>query len=137
MRPDAEKLVEAWAKIDPVLVAVNAQRVATALPDEFALTFLRVHEIDGANLTAEGSDVGTAYLQWDAYAYRGHEARPDWQTASLLARTLIDRFEVAAGFEFEGAHLIGFGRPTGPRRGLEASRRARFVVDVTVALRPA
>jgi hypothetical protein len=139
VRPDPEQLAVEWAKAQPELVEILEARIATALPadNKFEKTFLRVIEIDGRDLVAESSEVAVALLQWDAYAFEGFQPAPDWAKASLIARTLIERMTAERGRALASGVLLDFAHPTGPRRQTEQTGRARYSVDVFVAVRPA
>lgn len=139
MRPDAEQIAVEWAKAQPELVAILETRIATSLPadNRFEKTFLRVIEIDGRDIVEESSDPGLALLQWDAYAYDGFQPAPDWAKASLIARTLVERISAERGRVLEGGVVLDFAHPRGPRRHTEQTGRARYSVDVFVAVRPA
>lgn len=136
MMPDPETAAVAWAKTDAAIAALVADRVATRLPDTFRSPFLRVVSIDGEDLVAESSDVRLALLQWDAYAFKGHKARPDFEAASLVMRTLMSRLVEVRSVAVGEAAIEGFARIGGPRRIDEHTSWARFGIDVVMAIRP-
>lgn len=140
MIPDPEATAVAWAKADPDLTVLLAGRVATRLPKGWAssgpppASFLRVVLIDGTRDVE--APIGGALIQWDAYAFAGDKPAPDYPTASLLARTLVDKASLFDG-PIAGAHVYGFDRITGPRRNEEDADAgwARYTVDMLLTLR--
>jgi hypothetical protein len=133
--PDAEHLAVAWAKADDDLAALLEGRVATRLPRGWVSPFLRVIMVDGER--DREADVGNALLQWDVYA-KTNKPTPDFVTASLVARTLIDKMEAFSG-AVDAEHVYGFSQFSGPSRveeeGEAATQWARYRVDCLMTLR--
>jgi hypothetical protein len=135
--PDAELVAEAWAKQNAAIAEVVSDHVATSLPKTLPPDFLRVVQVDVRGLVAETQDVALAFLQWDAYAYKGHKINPDWGKASLIARTLIKSMELERGVQIPGlGYVVDFASIFGPRKQPEATGWARFRVDAVMAMRP-
>lgn len=131
MLPDAEVLAVQWVKSNTALNAVLSGRVATRLPRDPVFPFLTVFRVAGA---PEGSEapLDLPALQWDAYGESRGDAAPDYASASLVARTLIAEMEALISPIQVGAHgtIVGFGRPTGPRRVTEPlTGWARYMVE--------
>lgn len=139
MLPDAEILVRQWAIQVPALQALldngdGTYRVATDLPNSPVWPFLTVFRAAGAPDTDAELDI--ALMQWDCYAARGN-TRPDHETSSLLARTLVQELRAAGGITIAGyGHIYGFTIIDGPRRIDEPTTGwARRKVDTFVAFR--
>ena len=134
-----------WAKTNVALNALLAGRVASNLPAGFGnpeagvgASFLRVFSIDGdPDGVFEEAVVGRAQLQWDAYAYNETLTKPDYATASLIARTLVQEAKAAVGVIVAGQGvLISADQISGPRRIDEAETNwARYQADLRIALR--
>ncbi len=134
MIPDAETLAVAWAKADTALDPLLHGRIATRLPKDWASPFLRVVMIEG-DIETE-ADVGTAMLQWDAYAHAPAGDTPDYAAASLVARTLMRQAQLWAPGAIAGSFLYGFGAITGPKRVEETDTGwARYMVEMHASIR--
>jgi len=131
MMPDAEVLAVQWAKANTALNAILGGRVATRLPKEPTFPFLTVFRVTGGPDRSE-APLDIPFLQWDAYAGKAGDASPDYATASLVARTLVEEMRLIVSPISISTHgiIMGFGRPTGPRRMTEPlTGWARYMVE--------
>lgn len=137
MLPDAERLAVAWAKADAPLAALLDGRVATRLPEGWVSPFLRVVQVDGdpAGVHEEAA-LGQALLQWDVFAFKGDQTKPDYLTAADVVMTLIDQAFAFTGQVVGVGYICGFSAMSGPRRIEEPETRwARYSFDTTMTMR--
>lgn len=139
MLPDAEQVAVAWVKQDTPLTTVLSGRVATRLPSPYVSPFLRVFQIDTTLEIAETNDIGSALLQWDAYAFSGSQPSPDYGSASLVIRTLLSSMAVIGGINLSAkGYILDFTPIAGPQRMPEEEMGwARYRIDTLMAVRPA
>jgi hypothetical protein len=132
--PDAEVLAVAWAKADldlqPLLGGVGKVRVATKLPHELILPFLRVVWVPGSTEHWE-QPLAAQLLQWDAYAKKN-----DYAAASDLIRTVIAKAKLFSG-PIGGGWIYSMMPLSGPERVEEPETEwARFRCDMEIVVRP-
>jgi hypothetical protein len=135
MIPDPEKLAVAWAKADVDLQAVNGERVATRLPQEWGgATFLTVFVVDGQEDVE--APLGDKLLQWDCRARGSSQNQPPYPQAMAVALVLADKARQVESVNVGGGWLYGFHSITGPRRMEDpATGFARYTVEMRATIR--
>jgi len=132
--PDAEVIAVAWARNNPALNSLLSGRVSTRLPSSPTFPHLRVFRVSGTVDDGE-APLDQAHLQWDAYAGTG-AASPDYETASLVARTLIAQTRNGGIKVPDIGTILGFQILAGPTRMDEPTTGwARYLVETLILTR--
>lgn len=128
-RPSAEKTLVAWAKANSAINPLVSGRVATKLPVEPTLPFLRLFRAGGAPDQSE-APIDQVLIQFDCYG----SAEAD---ADLLERTLVEELENLNTVHGSNGHGFLYGaRVLASRRAPEPDTSwARRTVDATVTIR--
>ena len=137
--PDAEVIAREWALNNTNIAAIVGTRVATRLPEAPTFPFLTVFRAGGSRAGDTDAPIDEPLLQWDCYGAKGQNA-PDYASASLLARTLVDEADSVTGLEVThlmgDAFMYGFEIFAGPTRIEEPDTGwARYTVDTILVMR--
>lgn len=132
--PDAEVVAVQWARNNPALTAIVGTRISTRVPKNPTFPLITVFRVSGAPDPGE-APLDQAQLQWDCYGQANGDASPDYASASLVARTLIEQIEKASGSTGNGT-ILGVDVTSGPRRQDEPTTGwARYIVETLVMTR--
>lgn len=130
--PDVEVLLKEWARADADISAIVSSRVGTRLPKDPTMPYLTVFRVGGQPQGTEGASVDEALVQWDCYGPAKTRV-PDYATASLLARTVVEKAEGSGTYNGTGGSILAMRVVNGPRRQDEpATGWARYIVDMLV-----
>ena len=133
--PDTEIVAVEWARENPALIAIINKRCATRLPKDPVFPFLTVFRVTGAIDESE-APIDLPLLQWDCYGAARGDSSPDYETASLLARTLVAELEEARGQIGSFGVIMGTSIVQGPRRVNEPETGwARYEVESMMMVR--
>lgn len=132
--PDAEVLAVNWVKSNSPLDALIDGRVATRLPKNPPMPFLRVQRVAGTVDDSE-APIDNAVLQFDSFGAEG-DTTPAYESASLVARTLIEEAANFRGSVGSFGTIMGMTILEGPRRIEEPETGyARYMVEILLMSR--
>ena len=90
---DVERLMSAWLRARPEIVAIVDDRVVTETPNRVVFPFLRISQIGGAPVWSRPLWLDQAVIQLDAFG-----------GPKVQARALMDAARSALAEDFLGAH---------------------------------
>lgn len=136
--PDPEVMMVNWAKADPVLApmlgAPDPVRVATRIPIDPVLPFLRVVRTGGTRERSE-APIENPTIQWDAVATKPGGS-PDFTLASLIIRSLVERLDLINYQQvvISGGLVYGVEFINGPFRveGPPDTEWARYLLETEI-----
>ncbi len=127
-RPSPERFAVAWAKANVPIAALVGTRVATKLPNEPPMPFLRVFLFDAATDGSE-APIDIAQLQFDCYD-------DDEAGVDVLYRTVVDQLEALNHVSNGQGFGYGVGSISWRRTPEPLTKWARFTVLAALTLRP-
>ena len=132
--PDAEVLLVNFVKDNGALNALLSGRVATRLPKEPTMPFMRVFRAAGTVDPGE-APLDQALMQVDCFGASG-DTTPDYASASAVARTFIEQATNFRGAVGSYGTILGMTVQSGPRRIEEpATGYSRYLVEMLLMSR--
>lgn len=136
--PSTVDAVVQWAKVNPAISALVADRVSSTLPKVgVSYPWLQVQRITGLPLYKD-MPMDKARIQFNAWGGIKANDLPDWAPADVLIRTLAAEIRVFVGFSTVTAHIAEISSLSGIMQLEDPdTHEARFWMDAAVLVRRA